>query len=177
LAKAEALNKPNLATGFAASIADEYERPNIYDHKPLDEAEARKWYAYAAAKGNSYQNTGAAYHLGLMYWEGRGGSQDKQRAKYLWMWAAENKDGMAVVKLEELGFDMQKERELAFSKARAHQSQPAQIRGSNESAGEGLVILFGLLALRVLSRDECYDYRRAQLAGSPWLGPVPEKCR
>lgn len=40
------------AAAFATALANEYERPGHYDKKPLDEAEARKWYAHAASQGN-----------------------------------------------------------------------------------------------------------------------------
>ena len=177
IARAEAAGKSNIAAEFATSVADTYERPNIYDHKPLDLAEARKWYAYAAAKGNTFASTNAAYYLGLMYWDGRGGSQDKERAKYIWMWAAENKGRLSVVKLEELGYDMRKERELAFGEAQAYQTRRPQVRNQQESAEAGLAIVFGLLVLSALAHDECYDYRHAQLMGTPLPSPIPEKCR
>jgi hypothetical protein len=125
-----------------------------------------------------YGSTDAAYWLGMMYWDGRGGPQDRERAKYIWMWAAENKERKAVVKLEELGYDMGKERELAFGKAQAYESQRAQIRNPNERAEGGLAILFGLLLLSALAGDECQAYHRAQLLRSPLpSGSVPAKCQ
>lgn len=109
-----------------------------------------------------------------MYWDGKGGPQDRERAKYIWMWAAENKDPLAVVKLEELGYDMKKERELAFDKAKVYKSQPADVRSESDKAAEGLAIVFGFWLLSVLSQDRCQQYRQAQLMGL--VAFIPSDC-
>lgn len=170
IARAEVGGNLSLATETAVLLAHAYEQPNVFDHKPLDPVQARRWYGYAAAKGS----TNAGYWLGMMHWDGRGGPEDRERAKYIWMWAAEHKDVMAAMKLQQLRYDAQKERELAFGQAKAYQSQA---KSQSEKAEEGLAIVFGLLLLSALAKDDCEPYRRAQLVGSPLPGPIPAHCQ
>ncbi|HZQ24851.1 MAG TPA: hypothetical protein VFA89_18835 [Terriglobales bacterium] len=177
LARAQAAGNYRAAAAFATALANEYERPGHYDKKPLDEAEARKWYAYAASQGNDGGSAHAAYYLGLMYWDGRGGPQDKERAKYIWMWAAENGDRNAIVELEQRGYDLRKERELAFGKAQSLPArQPAPDASTQQQkAEEGMAIVFGLSFAAALAKNyTCQQERQQQLmAGSA----VSSDCR
>ena len=158
----------SLAASFATALAGTYERPGIYDKKPLDEAEARKWYAFAASQGNNGWSAHAAYYLGMMYWDGRGGPQDRERAKYIWMWAAENRDRNAIVELEQRGYDMRKERELAFGEAKAlPRPSASDAVTQQQKAEEGMAIVFGLwLAATVAKNYACQQEKQQQLMGS-----------
>src|SRR5690348_3403993 len=67
IGKAQAAGDQEAIAEYGFRIAYAYELPNTFDHKPLDLAEARKWYAFAAAHGNSARARAAAYKLGLMW--------------------------------------------------------------------------------------------------------------
>jgi hypothetical protein len=180
LAKAQAAGQTIQMVQIAMELASLYQTSNTYSGNPLDLAKAREWYVYGASRGNSVWSAYCAYSLGTMYWDGRGGPQDKERAKYIWMWAAENGDRDAIVQLEKLGFDMRKERALAFDKAKAQQSQrpqqPPQVRSQQGRAEEGLAILFGLwLAATVAKNYECQSQRQAQIMGGGT--PSSDTCR
>ena len=43
------LRQPGSSDRDGGIVAHAYEQPNVYDHKPLDVVEARKWYGYAAS--------------------------------------------------------------------------------------------------------------------------------
>ena len=151
------------AAKTAITIATSFERPDpTTDLKP-DFVQARAWYALATKHGDTY----GAYLLGEMYWDGRGGSADRDRAKALWVWSAENGERSAVARLEGLGFNMQKERELAFGKAKAPRTQ----QDDANDAAKGFMLVLGALLVARLAHDinetpECREYRLANLAGT-----------
>lgn len=177
ISRAQAAGNQGLAAAFATALAGTYEQPGRYDKKPLDEAEARKWYAYAASQGNNGWSAHAAYYLGMMYCEGRGGPQDRERAKYIWMWAAENHDRNAIVELENRGYDMRKEREIAFGEAKDLPTRPSALgpEAQRQKAEEGMAIIFGLWFAATLAKNyECQQEKQQQLMGG---SAVSSDCR
>lgn len=161
LGKAQAVADQDGIAEYAFRIAFAYEQPNSFDHQPLDLTEARKWYANSASHGNSARARAAAYRLGLMHWDGRGGPEDKDRAKYIWMWAAQNGDAESILQLRKLKYDLETERERALGVAESGRDQAA---AQQRKAEEGLAIVFGLWFAASLAKNfTCQQERQQQL--------------
>lgn len=170
------LKKIQWSIGYeTSSLARLHEVPKPEYHMAPEYDLARYWYIQAV--NNGY--TPAIFPLAQMYWDGRGGPQDKERAKYLWMWSVQNNDARSLSKLNALGFDPIKEREAAFAKA---QSKALATSGDHtKDAAEGAAMLFGLLLLGTMAQGsespECQAYHRALLVGGGIpQGTVIPKC-
>jgi TPR repeat protein len=173
-------------------LGQRYERGEPSAGAVPDYSDAQFWYR----KGAEIGNADSACALAQLYWDGKGVPLDRERAKYIWMMAAQNQDPRegagarkSITKLEALGFDMQKERESAFKQARDFRDRrsmltlnhPRSLEQEKSDAIEGAGLFFGLIFGETLARGpespECEAYHRMQLVGGTLPpGVMPPSC-